>query len=156
MLAGLETNKSHGPDNIPPRILKVCAKELKPPLAKLINISLSSGNLPSEWKVTNVVPIHMSGDHALATNYRPVSSSIVVRTLKRLIHKHIMAFLIDQSLLCDNQHGFWKISLLPQAVAPITTTLVFNVGQTWNSRCYVSRLSKSVRQSLPPTSFFKT
>ena len=109
VLAELETNKSHGPDNIPPRILKVCAKELAPSLAKLFNISLSSGNLPSEWKVANVVPIHKSRDRVLATNYRPVSlTSIVVRSLERLIHKHIMVFLTDQSLLCDNQHGFRK------------------------------------------------
>ena len=88
--------------------MKVCAKELAPSLAKLFNISLSSGNLPIEWKVANVVPIYKSGDRALATNYRPVSlTSIVVRSLERLIHKH-MIFLTDQSLLCDNQHGFRK------------------------------------------------
>jgi len=86
VLAELETNKSHGPDNIPPIILKLCAKELAPSRAKLFNISLSSGNLPSEWKVANVVPMHKSGDRALATNYRPVSlTSIVVRSLERLI-----------------------------------------------------------------------
>ena len=42
VLAELETNKSHRPDNIPPRILKECAKELAPFLAKLFNISDAS------------------------------------------------------------------------------------------------------------------
>ena len=40
-------------------------------------------------------------------NYRPVSlTSVVVKSLERLIHNHIMSFLSDNRLLCDNQHGF--------------------------------------------------
>ena len=40
-------------------------------------------------------------------NYRPVSlTSMVVKSLERLIHNHIMSFLYDNKLLCDNQHGF--------------------------------------------------
>ena len=40
-------------------------------------------------------------------NYRPVSlTSVVVKSLERLIHNHIMSFQSDNRLLCDNQHGF--------------------------------------------------
>ena len=40
-------------------------------------------------------------------NYRPVSlTSVVVKSLERLIQNHIMSFLSDNKLLCDNQHGF--------------------------------------------------
>ena len=45
----------------------------------------------------------------LAENYRPVSlTSIVVKTLERVVQKHIMIFLTDQQLLIENQHGFRK------------------------------------------------
>ena len=33
-------------------------------------------------------------------------TSMVVKSLERLIHNHIMSFLSDNKLLCDNQHGF--------------------------------------------------
>ena len=37
----------------------------------------------------------------------PISlTSMVVKSLERLIHNHIMSFLSDNKLLCDNQHGF--------------------------------------------------
>ena len=40
-------------------------------------------------------------------NYRPVSlTSMVVKSLERIINNHIMSFLSDNKLLCDNQHGF--------------------------------------------------
>ena len=40
-------------------------------------------------------------------NYRPVSlTSMVVKSLERIINNHIMSFLSDNKLLCDNQHDF--------------------------------------------------
>ena len=43
----------------------------------------------------------------MAVNYRPISlTSIVVKTLERMVHKHIMNFLSELHLLCENQHGF--------------------------------------------------
>ena len=43
----------------------------------------------------------------MAVNYRPISlTSIVVKTLERMVHKHIMNFLSELRLLCENQHGF--------------------------------------------------
>ena len=61
----------------------------------------------TDWKVANVVPIFKSGKNNLADNYRPISlTSVVVKTLERLIHKHIMKYLTDFQLLNDNQHGF--------------------------------------------------
>ena len=43
----------------------------------------------------------------LADNYRPISlTSVVVKIVERLIHKHIMKYLTDFQLLNDNQHGF--------------------------------------------------
>ena len=81
--------------------------ELALPLTIFFNFTLSRGNIPTDWKVANVVPIFKSGKNNLADNYRPISlTSVVVKTLERLIHKHIMKYLIDFQLLNDNQHGF--------------------------------------------------
>ena len=107
LLLNLDVTKSSGPDGISSRILKECARELAPSLTYLFNISLSTGELPDDWKKANVVPVHKSGERILAENYRPVSlTSVVVKTLERVVHKHIMNFLIDQQLLSENQHGF--------------------------------------------------
>ena len=93
VLSSLDVNKAIGPDAISPRILKECAAELAPSISQLFNFSLNHGKLPSVWKSANVVPIHKSGERTLAENYRPVSlTSILVKCLERIIHKHIMKF----------------------------------------------------------------
>ena len=109
MLLGLDVTKSIGSGGISPRILKECAYELVPSLTKLFNLSLSTGELPGKWKKGNIVPIYKSGGRTLAENYRPVSlTSIVVKILERVVHKHVMNFLTEEHLLCENQHGFRK------------------------------------------------
>ena len=81
--------------------------ELALPLTNFFNFTLSRGNIPNDWKVANVVPILKSGKNNLADNYRPISlTSVVVKMLERLIHKHIMKYLTDFQLLNNNQHGF--------------------------------------------------
>ena len=107
VLKSLNVNKACGPDGISPRLLKECHMELAPSLARLFNYSLSRGTLPTDWKTVNVVRIFKSGEQTEVDNYRPVSlTSVVVKTLERLIYNHIMGFLYDNRLLCDNQHGF--------------------------------------------------
>ena len=107
VLSSLDVNKANGPDAISPRILKECAAELAPSISQLFNFSLVHGKLPSVWKSANVVPIHKSGERTLAENYRPVSlTSILAKSLERIIHKHIMKFLTHHRLLSESQHGF--------------------------------------------------
>ena len=80
--------------------------ELVLPLTNFFNFTLSRGNIPTDWKVANVVPIFKSGKKNLADNYRPISlTSVVVKTLERLIHKHIIKYLTDFQMLNDNQLG---------------------------------------------------
>ena len=99
LLTGLDASKSSGPDNnIHPRILKECAKELASYFTKVFNHSLRIGHLPSDWMMANVVPIFKSGDRVLANNYRPISlTSNVVKILERLLHKLIMDLVIKTS-----------------------------------------------------------
>ena len=96
LLQSIDVNKASGPDNIPPRVLKECAMELALPLTIFFNFTLSRGNIPTDWKVANVVPIFKSGKNNLADNYRPISlTSVVVKTLERLIHKHNLLYKLE-------------------------------------------------------------
>ena len=107
VLKSLNVNKACGPDGVSPRLLNECHMELAPILARLFNYTLSRGTLPIDWKSANVVPIFKSGEQTAVDNYRPVSlTSVIVKSLERLVHNHIMNFLSDNKLLCDNQHGF--------------------------------------------------
>ena len=72
LLQNLNPGKASGPDSVPNRILKLCAKELAPMLTFIFNQSLSLVVLPADWKLANITPIFKKGDRHLPENYRPV------------------------------------------------------------------------------------
>ena len=50
-------------------------------------------------------PTFMLGEQTAIENYRHVSlTSLIIKSPESLIHNHIMTFLSDNKLLCDNQH----------------------------------------------------
>ena len=57
LLQNVKPNKSPGPDDIHPRILKECAPELAVPLYILFRKSLDGETIPQSWKLANVTPI---------------------------------------------------------------------------------------------------
>ena len=60
-LLQLKCDKAPGPDNIPPWILKMLAKELAPVLTDLFQSSLDQAILPIEWKTANIHGVFKSG-----------------------------------------------------------------------------------------------
>ena len=57
-LIGLDTSKACGPDGIPARLLIECSKQIALSLCGIFNQSLSSGQIPTEWKSADITPIH--------------------------------------------------------------------------------------------------
>ena len=76
-LLKLNVNKSCGPDNLHPKILKELASELAYPLKLLFDKTLSEGRIPTKWKLAEVRPIFKKGDKSTPGNYRPVSLTSV-------------------------------------------------------------------------------
>ena len=64
LLTKPDTNKSAGPDQIPSYILKHCAHEIAPILQVIYSQYLYSGQLPSDWQITNVTPIFKKGNRS--------------------------------------------------------------------------------------------
>ncbi|VDP94325.1 unnamed protein product [Echinostoma caproni] len=60
-LQELKSSKAAGPDAVHPAILKPLADVLAKHIAKLFNQSLCAGELPTDWKVAEVVPKHKGG-----------------------------------------------------------------------------------------------
>ena len=51
----LAADKAVGPDNISARMLKLCAPNIAPVIARIFNISIAAGKLPMGWKIANIV-----------------------------------------------------------------------------------------------------
>ena len=57
VLENLKTNKTPGPNQISPRILKEAKNEIVKPLCIIFNKSISTGKVSRDWKLVNVTLI---------------------------------------------------------------------------------------------------
>ena len=92
----MKDNKSHGVDGMPPKLLKEMVVQISTPLAKVFNLSLEEGIVPSERKDANITLLFKKGSRNKPDNYRPVSlTSVVCKLLETLIRDHMVEFLVD-------------------------------------------------------------
>jgi len=107
LLDDVDPSKSHGPDEVPGRLLKLLSAEVFPCL-KLV-FSLHQGILPRAWKQAIVTPLVKKGDRTNPSNYRPISlTCICCKTLEHILHTNIMSHFFNYSILSDTQFGFRK------------------------------------------------
>ena len=107
LLGSLDTTKATGPDGVSATVLKHTAPYIAPSVTKLFNLSIRSGQVPTNWKRSLVVPVPKSSDRSSPANYRPISLlSILSKTLERHIHFLIATHLPNNQLLSNQQWGF--------------------------------------------------
>ena len=78
VLCSLETDKTSGPDFIPPRFLKEFAVELVSVLCRLFRLILTSRTYPSSWKHALAWPVPKKDDRSNPSNYRPIALTLAV------------------------------------------------------------------------------
>jgi hypothetical protein len=107
LIEKMKIDKSPGPDDIYPRMLKEGKSSLSIALKIIFDRSLKFGEIPDEWKEANVVPIFKKGSKKDPGNYRPISlTSLVCKILESLIKNQVTDFLNKEELIKDSQHGF--------------------------------------------------
>jgi len=86
----LNSNKACGPDNIQPRILKICADQLSPVYTKLFN-QCHAINIPSIWKTAKIIPVAKKSNPSELNDYRPVSlTSVPFNCLERIVLNNLL------------------------------------------------------------------
>ena len=75
-ISQLKTGKSVGPSSIPVDILKMLKTYTSKPLEIVFNASLSTGVVPRDFKIANIIPVFKK-DHSLACAITALSPSFL-------------------------------------------------------------------------------
>ncbi|NWT71497.1 RTXE polymerase, partial [Prunella himalayana] len=107
LLGCLGVHKSVRPDGIHPTVMKELADEITKPLSIIYQKSWLTGEVPDDWKLANVTPIHKKGGKEDPNNYRPVSlTSVPGKEMEQFILSVITQHLQDGQGIRPSQQGF--------------------------------------------------
>ena len=88
-----KNNKSPGPDNIGPQLIKYVACKLCYPLLYIFNLSFEKGLVPDKLKLAKVFPVFKGVNELLPNNYRPISLlNVFDKLLEKLIAVRLRIF----------------------------------------------------------------
>ena len=89
--------------------MKDGAEHLVEPIAHIVNLSITSETVPSEFKKARVKPLYKKGSRLQAGNYRPVSIlPVLSKILERAVNGQLNDYLTRKNLLYEFQSGFRK------------------------------------------------
>ncbi|XP_059806496.1 protein shisa-4 isoform X1 [Hypanus sabinus] len=107
ILKQIRVDKSPGPDRVFPRTLKETSVEIAGSLADIFKMSVSTGEVPEDWRIIRVVPLFKKGSKSNPGNYRPVSLTLLVgKFLEGVLRDRIYKYLDRHGLIRESQHGF--------------------------------------------------
>ena len=142
-----DPNKASGIDDIPPRILQLCADALYRPLHYLFNMSLRYGLIPTRWKVHKIVPVFKAGDPSSVKNYCPISLlSNISKVLERLIFNKIISHV--NTSINPLQFGFTEKSSTLQQMLLFTDSIFNHPSQTGVIYLDISKAFDTVSHSI--------
>ena len=125
IIANLDTSKSTGVDEINVKLIKNAGDAIIPSITQLINLSLSSGTYPDEWKHAKVLPLYKKGDINAIPNYRPISIlPTLSKILEKLVHRQLYDHLVSNNVLSNTQFGFRPGHSTSSALGALTDTWV--------------------------------
>ena len=108
-LSKLKSSKATGLDKIPAKLLKDASSVIAKPITYLINLTISSGEIPSQWKEAKVTPIFKAGKKDDENNYREISVlPLVSKVMERAVQVQLLAFFEVNKVLSVYQSGFCK------------------------------------------------
>ena len=82
-LKDIDCEKSAGPVNLEPYLLKMVADIIAEPITHIFTLSLLSNSIPKIWKAAYVLPLLKGGDPSELNNYRLISKlSVLAKSLE--------------------------------------------------------------------------
>ena len=123
-LKGLKVKKATGLDRIPACLLKYSAAVITQSVTFLVNLSLTTGIVPDEWRQARVVLLHKSGRREVMGNYRAISIlPVTSKIAEKAVNVQLQQYLNQHSLLNSFQSWFRRHHSTQTAVTYFCDTI---------------------------------
>ena len=94
-------------DQMPLKIFKAILPCILEPITHIVNLSLTTGIVPSFCKTAKITPIFKSGDTGDPSNYRPISIlPIVSKCIEYFVSVQLKDYIETNNIFCNQQYGF--------------------------------------------------
>ena len=122
-LKAIKSNKSAGPDDISPKLLKLAEPTIAMPLTRLFSFCAHIGTF-TDWKKARLVPVFKKDDAADTSNYRPISLlSAPSKIMESCVSDTIVRHVFDNNLNTDYQWAYRE--------GYSTELLLLHLSETW-------------------------
>ena len=86
-LKSIKRSKATGIDDLPPGLLKDSAEIIAAPLTYIVNLSLSTGVFPKQWKRAKIIPVFKSGSATDFDSYRPITVlPVISKVMEKVVY----------------------------------------------------------------------
>ena len=103
----MRNSSARGDDGICIRVLKFAFNTIGHVLLHIINLCITTSDIPVLWKHSIVHPIFKSGDPSDPSNFRPISIlPVISKIVERAVQRQLYYYLSANHLLSPTQHGF--------------------------------------------------
>ena len=109
VVKSFKTTNSSGIDDLNGKVIKAIIHTILTPITYILNLSITTGIVPSKLKVAKVVPIHKKNDIHNIINYRPISIlPFFSKILEKVVYTRINDYLCKNNIINPCQYGFQK------------------------------------------------
>jgi endonuclease/exonuclease/phosphatase family metal-dependent hydrolase len=111
IIMDLKYKPCFGSDRIPLKVLKDGIDFLAQPILQLMNLIYEQNEVPKQWKVSRIIPLHKKGPRTNIANYRPISN---LCSTSKIFEKAILSRIMEiekennVDLTGARQHGYKK------------------------------------------------
>lgn len=111
------------------KLLVIACEVIAPLICKLVNLSLATAVIPSDWKIARVTPIYKGeGDKYEKTNYRPISViGHISKIMEIQVHKQLICYMQNNNYINIDQSAYLKHHNTQTALHRVTDDWIDNI-----------------------------
>ena len=123
-------SKATGLDGITAGLLKDAGSALPKPIAYIVNLTITTGRILSDWKEAKVIPVYKKSKRNDVDNYRPISVlPLISKVLERAIQSQLLEFIHENNILSTHQSGFRKQYSMETTVVSLVDKILDNMDK---------------------------